>query len=251
MKIIDYIKQEHKKIMGRPKQERWAYFWEYYKLHTIIALVVLLALVQTVVGFCNRKDVAFSGFMLNSKIHVQADTFWDGFYEYVGINGDTHEAAIYTDVTMAGDGSKTDITAFQRIMAGIAIEDTDFLAGPADVFQSFAYNSNQIFTDLRTFLDAASLEQLSGKLYYVDGAVLRQLDVPLGETLDMSSITYPDPTKPETMAEPIPIAIDISDREALHNAYYFPNTTVYLGIIANTPHPELVQQLIDYLWRQL
>lgn len=249
MKIIDYIKHEHKNIMQRPPKERWAYFWEYYKLHTIIILLVLVALVQTVVGICNRKDIAFSGFMLNSKIQIKADDFLDSFYNYAGIDPKTQEAAFYTDVTMAGDGSKTDITAFQRIMAGIAIEETDFVAGPADVFQGFAYNTNQIFVDLRTFLDADTLEKLSGNLYYIDGAVVRQLDVPVGESVDMGKIVYPDPRKPETMKDPIPVAIDISDREALHAAYYFPNTTVYLGVVANAPHPELVRELIDYLWK--
>lgn len=248
MKIIDYIKREHKNIMQRSPKERWAYFWEYYKLHAIIFVLVIGVLVQTVVGFCNRREIVFSGFMLNSKINVQDRDFLEGFYQYAGIDDDTQEAAFYTDVTMAGDGSKTDITAFQRIMAGIAIKDTDFIAGPADIFRDFAYNSNNIFVDLRTFLNADTLEKLSGRLYYIDTAVLQQLQVPVGETIDYSKINYPDPLKPETMTDPIPVAIDISDREALHTAYYFPNTTVYLGVIANTPHPELVRQLIDYLW---
>ena len=137
---------------------------------------------------------------------------------------------------------------FQRIMAGIAIQDTDFIAGPTDILRVFAYNSNDIFMDLRTFLDADTLEKLSDKLYYVDGAVLQQLRVPLGDTIDYSTISYPDPTKPETMTDPIPIAIDITDRAALQNAYYYPDTTVYFGVISNAPHPELVKLLIDYLW---
>ncbi len=248
MKVIDYIKKEHKNIMEKPKSERAAYFWEYYKWHLIVFVLVLALLVQGIVGAVTRKDTVFTGFMLNCKIDTEEKAFLQGFYQYAGIDNSVNEAAFYTDVILTDQNSKSDINAFQRIMAGIAIQDTDFIVGQTGNFQFCAYATNRIFMDLRDFLDAETLEKLADHLYYIDGAILQQLDAPLGEAVDPNALTYPDPHKPETMTDPIPVGIDISDREDLVSAYYFPDTTLYLGIIANTPRPELSRQFIEYLW---
>lgn len=248
MTIFDYIKKEHKNILEKPQKERWAYFWDYYKWHVIIFVLVLALLIQGIVGICTRKDTVFSGFMLNSKISVDDEAFLQGFYEYAGIDSSKEEAAFYIDVVLTDNHSKSDVTAIQRIMAGISIQDTDFVVGQIDSFRICAYNTSKIFCDLREFLDADTLQKLSDRLYYIDGAVLEQLDAPLGEFVDINALSYPDPHKPETMKDPIPVGIDISDREALADAYFFPDTTLYLGVIVNTPRPELTRQFIDYLW---
>ena len=248
MTIFDYIKKEHKNIMEKPKKERLAYFWDYYKWHVIIFVLVLALLIQGILGIVNRKDTVFSGFMLNSKINVEDEAFLQGFYEYAGIDSAKEEAAFYIDVVLTDNNSKSDITAFQRIMAGISIQDADFVVGPPEPFHICAYNTSRIFIDLRKYLDADTLQKFSDRLYYIDGAVLEQLDAPVGEFVDATTLTYPDPHKPETMKDPIPVGIDISDRKALADAYFFPDTTLYLGVIVNTPRPELTRQFIDYLW---
>ena len=248
MTIFDYIKKEHKNIMEKPKKERLAYFWDYYKWHVIIFVLVLALLIQGILGIVNRKDTVFSGFMLNSKINVEDEAFLQGFYEYAGIDSAKEEAAFYIDVVLTDNNSKSDITAFQRIMAGISIQDADFVVGPPEPFHICAYNTSRIFIDLRKYLDADTLQKFSDRLYYIDGAVLEQLDAPVGEFVDATTLTYPDPHKPETMKDPIPVGIDISDRKVLADAYFFPDTTLYLGVIVNTPRPELTRQFIDYLW---
>ena len=100
---------------------------------------------------------------------------------------------------------------------------------------------------MREFLDKDTLAKFSDRLYYIDGAVLQTLSAPVGETVD-TNINYPDPTKPEAMKDPIPVDIDVSDRKDFQEAYYFPGTTLYLGVVANTPRPELTTEFITYLF---
>jgi len=246
MRILEQIKEERAKLKGKPTKERWEYFWDYYKWPVLVGLFVLVLLVQGIVSAINQKDIAFSGILLNCKITIQDEAFLQDFYDRAGIDGDTQEAAFYTDITLTGENSKNDITAFQRIMAGVATKDTDFLVGKPDAFQICAYSTGRIFIDLREFLDKDTLDKFADRLYYIDGAVLDLLDAPVGEQVSITE--YPDPTKPETMKDPIPVGIDVSDCKALTDAYYFPNTTLYISVIANTLRPELTRTFIDYLF---
>lgn len=246
MKPIDYIKNEHKKIMETPKNERLSYIWEYYKWHIIVFLLVIVLLVQGIASAQARKETVFSGFMLNSKILLEEDDFLQGFYDYAGIDSTKQEAAIYTDLILTDRNMKSDITAFQRIMAGVAAKDTDFIAGLSEPFRVCAYSSSSFLMDLREFLDADTLEVYKDRLYYIDGAVLEQLKAPVGENTEVIQ-EYPDPKKPELMEDPIPVGIDVSDQESIQNAYYLPDSTIYIGVVFNTTRPELTQAFIDYI----
>lgn len=248
MKIADYIKNEYKKVAEKPPKERWEYFWEYYKWPILAVILAVVLLVQGIAGVVNKKEIVFSGFVLNSRLVPDDSEFLQGFYDYAGIDSGSQEAAFYCDITLNDGNSKNDITAFQRIMASIATKETDFVIGQAVPFHLCAYNTSNIFLDLRDFFDEETLARFADRIYYIDGDILAMLDAPLGEQVDMSAVTYPDHTKPEDMKDPIPVGIDISDCEDLRSAYYLTDASLYLGIIANTPRLELALQLVEYLF---
>lgn len=247
MTIFEHIKKQHQNIKERPKEERWQYFLDYYKWHAVALLLAIALLIQGVVSIVNRKEIVFSGILLNCVISIDDDDFLQGFYDYADINGKKQQAAFYTDIILTDKNTKNDINSFQRIMAGIATKDTDFVVGQPENFRLCAYNTSRIFMDLREFLDAETLETLSDRLYYVDGAVIQKIAVPVGELVD-SNIVIPSPTKPEAMEDPIPVGIDVSDRKDFQSAYYFPDTKLYLGVVSNTPRTELTKQFIAYLF---
>ena len=248
MKFFAKIKQGFREIRQLPKGERWSYFWDYYKWYIIVTALVIALLVQGIVGMVNQKETVFSGFVLNARIGVEDETFLEGFYSLTGIDSKTQQAAFYTDLILTGESKKTDITTIQRILASVSMQDGDLVISTGEGFHTCAYNTSRIFYDLRDFLDAETLEKLSDRLYYIDGAVQDELDKPVGEFVDPYAIQYPDPRKPETMKNPIPVGIDVSDRKDLMDAYYLKDTTAYLGIIINTPRQALCQQFIDYLF---
>lgn len=248
MTILEHIKKEYRNVMEKPAKERLEYFWEYYKWYAIVTVLVIVAIVQGIVGVITSKETVFSGIMINAKIAVADEAFLQDFYQRNGIDPKTQEAAIFTDITMTDDPSDHNTTTFQRIMAGISVQETDFIVGPPEPFKFCAYNSNRLFKDLREYLDEETLEKLEGKIYYVDGAILDMLNAPVGTNININSLKYPDPKKPELMEKPIPVAIDVSDRTVLQDAYYRNEPVLYLGMVANTPRPTLVIDLIKYLF---
>ena len=247
MRIVERIKNACANIKNQPKETRWQYFWDYYKWHLIIAVLAITLMIQGVVSFTNKKDIVFSGVLLNCKIGVNDEAFLEDFYEYTGIDNATQEVAFYSDLTLKDGSSKSDVNTFQRIMAGIATQEFDFVVGQEESFRLCAYSTSNLLMDLRKFLDQATLEKLSGQLYYIDGAFLEKLNAPLGESVDLSLADAPDPTKPEAMEDPIPVGIDISANEDFQSAYYFPDTVSYLGVVSTVPRPELMKQLIQFL----
>lgn len=247
MTIIEHIKKAHESMKNQPKEARWQYFWDYYKWHVVAVVLVIALFIQGIVSFTNKKDVVFSGILLNCKLNIDDEAFLKDFYDYAGIDAETQEAAFYTDLMLTDQSTKSDVNAIQRIMAGIATKELDFVVGQTTSFRLCAYNTSKLFIDLRNFLDQATLEKFADRFYYIDGDFLEKLSAPVGEMVDLSLENAPDPTKPELMKDPIPVGIDISDREAFQAAYYLPDTVLYLGVVANAPRPELMQQFIEFL----
>ena len=248
MKLIANLKKEFHNFRTLPKEERWNYFLDYYKWYAIIALVVIALLTQGIVSAVQQKETVYTGFVLNAKIGVDDKSFLQGFYDRTDIDPKTQQAAFYSDLLLTNSNKKNDITTIQRIMASISVEEADVIIAPANGFHTCAYNTSRIFVDLREFLPAETFEKLSGRLYYIDGAVMDELSKPIGEFVDPYAIQYPDPRKPETMQNPIPVGIDVSDRKDLQDAYYLTDTTAYLGVIVNSPNLDMTQIFIDYLF---
>lgn len=247
MKITEYIKKEKEKLREKTPKERREYLWDYYKWPILGVVLAVVLLVQGVISIHNRKEIVFSGIMLNCKIDTKEDAFLNGFYELAGIDAKKETASFYTDIILQKGQNQLNANSFQRIMAGIVVKDTDFIAGTTEPFQLCAYSSGNMLVDLRSFLDAETMTKLEGRLYYIDKAVWDQINAPLGEHVEPDLLTYPDPHKPEDMVNPIPVGIDVSNREAFVNAYYLPNSRVYIGIVPNTTRQELVLDFIDYL----
>lgn len=247
MKISESIKNACATIKNQPKEARWQYFWDYYKWHLVAVILVIALLIQGVVSLVNQKDIVFSGILLNCKIGVNDEAFLADFYSYAGIDAATQEAAFYSDLMLKDGSSKSDVNTIQRIIAGVATKDIDFVVGQDVSFRLCAYNTSNFFMDLRSFLDEETLDKLAGRLYYIDGAFSEKLNAPVGEYPDLFPEDAPDPAKPELMEDPIPVGINISGCEAFRDAYYLADTVSYLGVVVNVARPELMKQFIQFL----
>ena len=107
MKLIESLKTSRDKIMAQPKGERFSYFWDYYKWPAIIAVVLVIALIQTTIMIVNRKETVFTAYILNTTATTKDEEFLQGFFDYAGLDSDTQEAAIYTDMFLyPGQGQK-------------------------------------------------------------------------------------------------------------------------------------------------
>lgn len=248
MKFIDRIKEDWGKVKDRPAKEKWEFFWDYYKIPVICIILAVVVIVQTVSSVASQKEIVFSGFCINCKIGIDEEPFWNGFYESAGIDGETQTVACYSDVQIMPGQTQLNNSTIQRIIAGCAVQDADFVAGDPYAFQVCAYTSQRLFTDLREVLDEETLEKYADRLYYIDEAIIDLLNSPVGEQVEPNALEYPqDPKDPEAMEKPVPVGIDVSDREDLQKAYYLDGTTIYVGAVRSTARPKLTKQFLEYL----
>lgn len=248
MKFIKRIKEDWQKVKDMPTKEKWEFFWDYYKIQAICILLAIVLIVQGVASVANQKEIAFSGFCINCKIGIDGDPFWAGFYEAAGIDSNEQIAACYSDVQIVPGQIQLNNNTIQRIIAGCAVQDVDFIVGDPYAFQVCAYTSQQLFADLREVLDEKTLEKYAGRIYYMDQAIVDILNSPLGEQVEPDVLEYPkDPKDPTSMKKPIPVGIDVSDRKDLQKAYYLDDTTIFVGAVRSTARPELTKQFMEYM----
>lgn len=243
MTMFEYAKNAYKTMKDKPPQERWEYFWDYYKWIVIVVALVIFVLIQSIITLANRKDVFFSGELINCLADTDLVEYDDRLGEHLGFDPEKEEIIFHTDVSFSDGGSGTDVDSFQILLAGIATKSTDFVVGQEKSFLQCAYHTSNMFADLRDCLDAETLAKLEGKLYYVDKAVKDQID-----TTTLTMPETPDPFNPEVMADPIPVGIDITNCREFQDTYYPGEDALYLGIVINSTRTDITLEFIDYLF---
>ena len=242
MKISEYIKNEREKMKGKSFRERLSYFWYYYKWLVIALAVVALVLAKAISTEINRKDVVLNGILVDGVATLETPAVLQEFYDTNGIDPEKEEIYLNTGLSLDSGIPSVVSTTYQRIHAGIGAKDTDFLMGYEYVIQRFANDPSNMFCDLRTILSRERLAELEEALYYIDGNVIEQIR----ENPD-AAVPLPDPKKPEEMADPIPVAVDLSSCKEFVSAYYQSEKAVYFAVVVNAPRKELTAQFMEFL----
>ncbi len=111
-------------IRTLPKGERLSYFWMYYKLHTLIALAVLIAVVSTVVSLAARvkPDVQLL-LMSNTFTSAEVEALEAQLSSLpIDNNGDGKNAASIYDVAFA-DANTTDAYVVMQAVTALSASD--------------------------------------------------------------------------------------------------------------------------------
>lgn len=247
MPVMDEFKEEREALKhGTPKQ-KLAYFWDYYKWYVIGGAAVVAFIVSMIYQMVTSKETAFYALMLNgTEYNFMEDTSGNtaAFAEYAGIDEDKYQILYDTSVqigTEAGD----DYDSSQKLMVYIAAGELDVMVSDADSLTKYAYQGN--FKDLRDFLSEEQLEKYQDSFYYIDNAVVKELDA-ANEAYDFDYVPdYGDPHHPEEMEEPIPTGIFVNEDCPLLKDYFFRGEDVAVSVLINTERPELASCFIDFL----
>ena len=242
MKMSEYIRGEWKKMKGQPLKVRLAYFWDYYKWPTIVVLLIVVALTYTAAQQLSRKEDAVCGILIDSMMPIDEPELLQDFCDEVGINTKKQKINLVTGLSIKSIDPSMGYMSYQRILAGIAAQETDFLIADADAMQQCGYDSTYLLMDLRNFLSPEQLTALEDSLYYIDGKFLED-DIVVEE----ETVTYPSPLAPEEMDSPIPVGIDIHDCTELLDSYYSTNQPLYFAVVINAPHLDRTTQFFEYI----
>ena len=265
MSVREEIKEQQKKLKGQGFKAKAEYFWEYYKIHTIVVICVAILLGALIHDISSNKPYGFYAVFLNSGSTSAQDYLEAGFAPVSGIDTEKYSCFIDTSESYNLEViSETTIATSQKIMANIAGGDLDILAADSDIFTYYA--NQQVFIDLRTILSDEQLSKYQDKLVYVDQAYLDYLDseeyqtyVSTGE-FDSSNkyaviadnynknFVFP-PSDPAQMESPVPVGIRLDSSQALSasGAYVMTGTTPVAGVVINSSRQDLGVSFIEYL----
>ncbi len=217
--VNDEIREQRQKLKGKPFKEKWAYFWEYYRVATFITLAVLLMGGNILYTILSQKDSAIEVAMVNTFLPQDADEelLSEDFLQYAGIDSKKMQTALYTNMTIDYEQiSEMGMTNAQKLMAMVAANTLDIIICDSSYLEQGI--DGQMFLDLRTVFPADLLEQYADKLYYAD---------------------IPE----DGVEEEVPVAIDVREAPFLfegHNSAWF-------SVIVNTKRPDTCVTFFRYM----
>ena len=231
-------------------KKKWEYFWEYYKLHMIVAAFVLLFVGSLLYRGLTGKETWLNGFFLNSISQKTAiEALKDDFIESAAIDGEKYELHFDANMVYSLDLASADYSSqyetSQALVTQTAAKDLDFVIGDLPVMTVIAYSD--YFLDLSTVLSAEEMEVYQKDLLYIDKAVLEELLSATSTEKEEGMIQIADCREPEGMMQPVPVMLDISVWETVKEIYGQTTEPMVLGCIVNSENVESVRKLINYL----
>ncbi len=251
MAMHDEIKEQQKKLKGKTFREKLGYFWDYYKVHTLVAVAVLIVGGGLIHDIVTAKEEAFSATLLNAYGGNMQHEFQDAFAEYAGIDTEIYDCYIDTSSTLNYNmTSEADLAIFQRTVAMAQTGGLDVLAGDLMPFTHMA--GTGMFLDLREVLTGEEYARYEPYFYYLDGALLEDSDEDASYESDGSMDfldTGIDHTDPSSMENPIPVGIYLPDNQKLkeYSCYALSGETPVLGFVYSTTRLDTAKLFLSYL----
>lgn len=233
MAMRDEVREQQQKLKGKSFQEKLGYFWDYYKIHTIVALFAVLTIGIFIRDALSSKDNAFSALLLNSYGNEMQESFQEDFAAYAGIDTNHYNCLIDASSTYSLDFmTQIDLAFAQRLTGQVQTNDLDAFISDANVFGHYA--KGMMFLDLREELSEEEYEKYEPYFYYVDAAAMKE-DI--------------DHTDPSAMEEPVPVGIYLKDcsKLAQWNCYTNTGETPVFGFVCTSQKKDLARLFLAYL----
>ncbi len=252
MAMRDEVKEQQQKLKGKTFREKLGYFWDYYKIHTIVGLFVIFTAGIFIKDMISSKDTAFSAVILNSYGFETQESFQEDFAAYAGIDTDDYHCMIDTSSTFSLTSmTQLDFAFSQRIAAQVQTNALDAFVSDPSVFQHYA--EAMMFLDLREVLSEQEYKKYEPYFYYIDAAVIEEKNtmdenVPL-EGQAKSPSGPEDPAGPATMEEPVPVGVYLKDSAKLAEwkCYAGIDATPIFGFVNTSNRADLSRLFLQYL----
>lgn len=250
---MDEFKEERQAVLRGPLKQKILYFWQYYKWPTVITILLITFIVNYIYTLATLPTQLLYGISLNTlndNAQTDSEKLLNNFAEVYDIDTSNYSLVLETNLnyrtTTVSDIAASNYEAMQVILTRSSIGELDFITGDLDSLVTLGYN--EFFSDLSEILPPEQYALYEPYMFYIDKVIIEELDkVAWGE--DSSGINIPDPRKPETMKEPIPILIDMTQSEKLNSIYNLTFDTLVLGVV-NIEEPETTVNFIDFLMQK-
>lgn len=266
--VIEEIREVQKKAFATmtPK-EKLAYFWDYYKVHTIVAIILIVFVIGFINSYRSSKPAAFYAVLLNADTYgdnAAAATEWsEAFMEYAGIDPEAYQVNIDTSIIISADGGdQYEVANRQKMAAMMHAGDIHAIVADTETFEGYA--RLEYFYDLTDTFTEEELAPYADLLYYTDGAAF---DEDTGDTLEEMEAAQQavydqviDHSDPSSMEKPVAVGIRIpqTGNKLGDSGYYdyisengstfqgYPSEIV-IGIPVSVENPKITLDFLDYL----
>lgn len=249
MAMRDEVKEQQQKLKGKSAREKLEYFWDYYKIHTIVVLFAAFAIGIFIKDMATSKDDAFSAVVLNSYGYERQTEFQEDFAAYAGIDTNTYSCQIDASSTLSLDAmSQLDLAFSQRLAGLVQTNALDAFVSDAEIFGHYA--ESMMFQDLREALSTEEYEKYEPYFYYVDAALIEEQTQAQEEFYpDSQPETAADPADPSAMEEPVPVGIYLPDSSKLAqwNCYAHTGEAPVFGFVFSGKHLDIAHLFLAYL----
>lgn len=220
--VNDEIREQHNKMKGKSFKEKFGYFWEYYKVHTIVAILLIICVSNFIYTQVTKKDivleVAFVNTMLSGDDKAVEQLDYD-ITSMLGYDPAKYETVLNTNMMVTYDGmDQFSAVNMQKLVAMTSANSLDiFLAD--DVYIDHNYQAG-MFADLSEMLPADVLSQYEDRLLYRD---------------------IEEDGKGE-----VPVAIDVSGS----GLWITPEAPAWFALAANTVKSADAAKFLEYIMAQ-
>jgi hypothetical protein len=255
MNINEEKRHQWQALKGMGFKAHLEYFWDYYKIHTFVAIFAVVMLVMLVRDISSNKPYALNAMFINAASFIGSDTLEAEFAEAQGINTDEEEVYIDTTTSLSADGAggQMDYTTMERIYAMIAARELDVFAADPQLFEK--YTQSEMFIDLREVYSEDELAAFGDKVYYMDYTEVLKAKEEAAKALESGEMVAEEEEgnyefvrrNPSEMDQPVPVGIILADNQKLTDNECYIGVTPIAGIVASTDHPEISKAFIDFL----
>ncbi len=249
MALMDEFREEREEMRNRPLKDRLAYFWEYYKWHTIggIAAVAFIGtLLYTILTA--KEDALYATFINYAPSDYATELVKDPFVAQSGIDTSKYDVTLDSSIriTFSLITSET-IAGQEKVAAMMAASQLDVLVAEDEVFSSYVYQD--AFLPLDQYLTAEEMEKYKDRFLYIDRGFLAEVQALEASGGFLEHDAFPDLTDPSTMKDPVAIGIYLDGAKLFEENYYRTNQDAHscAGIVINSRRPQLAHDLLIYL----
>lgn len=267
MSIAKEIREEQKKALSTMNtKEKLAYFWEYYKIHTIAAIVIIAVAFSLIKQYVTSKDIGFYAVLLDAITTDSnsglSDVWSEEFLEYAQIDSREYDVYIDTSISISENTDAQYLYANQQKLFALFASNSisAFVAGTR-AFEEYA--QFEYFYDIESLLSGKELDKYRPYFYYTDASTF-------GNAGDISfddESAWEDPGNliidhrdPSSMEQPVAVGVILTENNKIAEAGYYAYlreagyeyqgypSDVVLGIPLMCEEPELVIRFLEYIF---
>ena len=239
MAANDYESRELKKSLGKMRPlEKLQYFFSYYTIHFLLAVLAVAIVVSVIVRIATKKETVLYIAFTNAAIgSVLENELTDAFLADAGFDARKNEIELYKELYISNDPAQENheyaYASGLKVMASINAGKLDLVIMNRESYDVFS--GNGYLADLSALTEGALGEKLAPYLVQNDIILTdNSLEVALGEAEETEIVT-------ETALN----AVNVTSLPVFREAGF--QADVYLGVIANSERTETAVRYLEYL----